>query len=288
MASPVSLPVMLLRARHFNFAFPRPTLVMGIVNVTPDSFSDGGQFMDPSAAVAHGLALIGQGADILDIGGESTRPGATPVSEDEELRRVLPVIRELAAQVRVPISVDTTKPGVARAALDAGASIVNDVGANRNDDSMWRLVAESGAGYVAMHMLGNPQTMQSAPTYGNVVEDVHQFFVDRIQRLSNCGVSGEQVIVDAGIGFGKTVEHNLQLLAGMRRLTDLGRPLLLGVSRKSFMGKLLGGTVGERLPAALACTSMAVEAGVQLIRTHDVAETVKAVRMTEAILARKT
>ena len=279
---------MLLRARHFNFTFPRPTLVMGIVNVTPDSFSDGGKFMDPKAAVAHGLALIGEGADILDIGGESTRPGATPVPEDEELRRVLPVIRELAAQVRVPISVDTTKPGVARAALDAGVSIVNDVGANRDDDSMWRLVAESGAGYVAMHMLGNPQTMQSAPAYGNVVEDVHRFFVDRIQRLSNCGVSGEQVIVDAGIGFGKTVEHNLQLLAGMRRLTDLGRPLLLGVSRKSFMGKLLGGTVGERLPAALACTSMAVEAGVQLIRTHDVAETVQAVRMTEAILARKT
>ena len=279
---------MLLRARNFNFNFPRPTLVMGIVNVTPDSFSDGGRFLDPSAAVAHGLALIGQGADILDIGGESTRPGATPVSEDEELRRVLPVIRDLARQVQVPISVDTMKPSVARAALDAGASIVNDVGANRDDEAMWRVVAENGAGYVAMHMRGTPQTMQTAPMYENVVDEVRRFLVDRFERLSNCGVSGDQVIVDPGIGFGKTVEHNLQLLAGMRRLTDLGRPTLLGVSRKSFMGKLLGGTVGDRLPAALACTSLAVEAGVQLIRTHDVAETVQAVRMTEAILARKT
>jgi len=279
---------MLLRARNFNFNFPRPTLVMGIVNVTPDSFSDGGRFLDPSTAVAHGLALIGQGADILDIGGESTRPGATPVAEDEELRRVLPVIRDLARQVQVPISVDTMKPGVAGAALDAGASIVNDVGANRDDEAMWRVVAETGAGYVAMHMRGTPQTMQSAPMYENVVDEVHRFLADRLERLSNCGVSGDQVIVDPGIGFGKTVEHNLQLLAGMRRLTDLGRPVLVGVSRKSFMGKLLGETVGDRLPAALACTSLAVEAGVQLIRTHDVAQTVQTVRMTEAILARKT
>src|SRR5438876_5225660 len=163
---------MIFRARQFEFIFPRPALVMGIVNVTPDSFSDGGQFLEAKAAVAHGLQLIEQGAEILDIGGESTRPGAVPVSEEEELRRVIPVIAELAGQAKVPISIDTMKPGVARAALEAGASIVNDVAANRSEDSMWRLVAEAGAGYVCMHMQGNPQTMQQHPAYSDVVREI--------------------------------------------------------------------------------------------------------------------
>ena len=260
---------------------------MGVVNVTPDSFSDGGKFFDTAAAVEHGLKLATQGAEILDIGGESTRPRATAVPEQEELRRVIPVIEQLAARVKIPISIDTMKPGVARAAIAAGASIVNDIAANREDDAMWRMVADSGAGYVLMHMQGTPQTMQSHPVYGDVVQEVGEFFSDRIQRLNDCGVARDQVIVDVGIGFGKTLEHNLLLLGALRSFKKLEQPLLLGVSRKSFMGKLLGAETPERLPAALACAALAVEAGAQIIRTHDVAETVQAVRMTEAILARR-
>jgi dihydropteroate synthase len=260
---------------------------MGIVNVTPDSFSDGGQFLDPHAAAAHALQLVEQGAEILDVGGESTRPGASPVAEEEELRRVMPVIEQLAGRVSVPISIDTVKPGVARAALAAGASIVNDVAANRSDDAMWRVVAEARAGYVCMHIKGTPQTMQDNPVYADVVREVGEFFVERLKRLSDCGVSREQIILDPGIGFGKTLEHNLQLLGAVRSFTALGCPLLLGVSRKSFIGKLLGAGVGARLPGALACACQAVAAGAHIIRAHDVAETVQAIRMTEAILAKR-
>ena len=279
---------MLLRARQFEFTFPRPALIMGIVNVTPDSFSDGGQFFEPGAAVAHALRLVEQGAEILDIGGESTRPRAVPVSETEDLRRVLPVIEQLAGRVKVPLSIDTLKPAVARAALAAGASIVNDVGANRDDDAMWRVVAEAGAGYVCMHMQGTPQTMQTNPVYADVVREVTEFFFDRLKRLNGCGVGRDQIIFDVGIGFGKTLEHNLQLLGAMRSFRKLERPLLLGVSRKSFMGTLLGAGPAARLPASLACASLAVEAGAQIIRAHDVAETLLAVRMAEAIVARRT
>src|SRR4051812_36214173 len=197
---------MLLRARHFEFVFPRPALIAGIVNVTPDSFSDGGKFFDRRAAVGHALKLVEQGAEILDVGGESTRPRATPVSEAEELRRVIPVIEQLASRVKIPISIDTMKPTVARAAITAGASIVNDVAANRTDDSMWRVVAESGAGYVLMHMQGTPETMQTNPVYTDVVREVHHFFSERLQRLADCGIAREQVILDVGIGFGKTLE----------------------------------------------------------------------------------
>ena len=279
---------MILRARQFEFIFPRPALVMGIVNVTPDSFSDGGQFLDPRAAVAHALQLVEQGAEILDVGGESTRPGASPVAEEDELRRVMPVIEQLAGRVSVPLSIDTVKPGVARAALAAGASIVNDVAANRDDDAMWRIVAEARAGYVCMHIKGTPQTMQDNPVYADVVREVGEFFVERLKRLSDCGVSREQIILDPGIGFGKTLEHNLQLLGAVRSFTALGCPLLLGVSRKSFIGKLLGAGVGARLPGALACACQAVAAGAHIIRAHDVAETVQAIRMTEAILSKQT
>jgi dihydropteroate synthase len=276
---------MILRAGQFEFIFPRPALVMGIVNVTPDSFSDGGRFLNPEAAVAHALQLVEQGAEIVDVGGESTRPGAVPVAEPEELRRVLPVIEQLAGRIKVPISIDTAKPGVARAALAAGASIVNDVAASREDSALWRLVAETRAGYVCMHAQGTPRTMQAAPAYADVVREVREFFSERIRRLSDCGVSRDQIILDPGIGFGKTVEHNLQLLGAARAFTGLERPLLLGVSRKSFIGKLLGAELGARLPGALACACLAVAAGVQIIRAHDVAETVQAIRMTEAILA---
>jgi dihydropteroate synthase len=287
---------------------------MGIVNVTPDSFSDGGRFLDPAKAITHALELVEQGAGILDIGGESTRPGAAPVSESEELRRVIPVIEKLAGQVRVPISIDTMKPAVARAALAAGASIVNDVAAaqrvggfvrspafrrpgvvkktNRlkaelQADAMWRVVSEFHAGYVCMHMQGTPQIMQARPAYTDVVREVGDFFRERLRRLNAAGMAADQVVLDVGIGFGKTPEHNLQLLASLRSFTKLQRPLLLGVSRKSFIGKLLGADAAARLPASLACACLAVAAGVQIIRAHDVAETVQAIRMAEAVLAGK-
>lgn len=279
---------MIFRARQFEFRFPRPALIMGVVNVTPDSFSDGGQFLEADRAVAHALALVEQGAELLDIGGESSRPGALPVSEAEELRRVLPVVGRLAGQTKVPLAVDTMKPAVARAALAAGASIVNDVAANRADDDMGRVVAETGAGYIAMHMQGEPQTMQANPVYADVVRTVEDFFREQMRSLNAGGVAADQVVFDVGIGFGKTLEHNLQLLAALRSFTKLERPLLLGVSRKSFIGKLVpAAAAAARLPGSLACACLAVEMGVQIIRTHDVAETLQAVRMTEAILARK-
>jgi dihydropteroate synthase len=299
---------MIFRARQFEFRFPRPALVMGIVNVTPDSFSDGGKFFSPAKAVAHALELVAQGAEILDIGGESTRPGAEPVSEAEELRRVIPVIEKLAKLINktgrdavprvragqpvspakpVLISIDTMKPDIARAALRAGASIVNDVAACRSDGAMWNVVAEFRAGYICMHAQGSPRTMQKNPAYKNVVREVGEFFRERLNKLNACGISSDQVVFDPGIGFGKTLEDNLQLLANLRRFTKLKRPLLLGVSRKSFIGKLLGATLNERLPASLACATLAVADGVQIIRAHDVAETVQAVRLAEALLARK-
>ncbi|MBI3418074.1 MAG: dihydropteroate synthase [Verrucomicrobia bacterium] len=259
---------------------------MGIVNVTPDSFSDGGKFLDAAAAVNHARRLVAEGAEIIDVGGESTRPQAVPVSEAEELRRTLPVIEQLARQVNVPISIDTQKPAVARAALHAGAGIVNDIAANRDDDEMWRVVAEFKAGYVAMHCQGTPQTMQLNPTYGDVVAEVAEFFGERLERLRGTGVADEQVILDVGIGFGKTLEHNLALLGALNSFTKLNRPLLLGVSRKSFLGKLLNADVAERLPAALACACCAVEDGVAMIRTHDVSETFRAIRTCEAIRSR--
>ncbi len=277
---------MKLLARHFEYTFPRPALVMGIVNVTPDSFSDGGLYLHPSAAIDRALELVAQGADIVDVGGESTRPRAVPVPEKEELRRVMPVIEGLAGKIQVPISIDTLKPGVARAALAAGASIVNDVGANRTDPTMWQVAAEIGAGYVCLHMQGTPQTMQDQPCYTDVVREMRDFFSERLKRLSDCGVGRDRIILDPGIGFGKTLEHNLQLLGQLRSFRRFARPVLLGVSRKSFMAKWEV-EPGGRLAAGLACASLAVEAGVVIIRTHDVAETVQAVRMTEAILAHK-
>jgi dihydropteroate synthase len=258
---------------------------MGIVNVTPDSFSDGGKFFDADAAVARALEMTAQGAEILDIGGESTRPGAEPVSEAEELRRVMPVIEKLAAQTKVALSIDTMKPAVARAALAAGASMVNDVGAIRSNREMWQAVSEYQAGYVVMHAPGVPGSMPKDPAYTDVVREVGEFFSERLITLLNeSGVATEQVVLDPGIGFGKTLEHNLQLLASLRSFTKWRRPLLLGVSRKSFIEKLTGAKLDERLPASLACAVLAVKSGVQIIRAHDVVETVQAVRMAGAIL----
>ena len=276
-----------LRCRDFQFSFPRPALIMGIVNVTPDSFSDGGQFFSPDHAVARARELVAQGADIIDVGGESSRPGAQPVPEPEELRRVLPVIERLARELTVPLSIDTMKPAVAQAALHAGASIVNDVAANRTDPAMWQTVAKTGAGYVCVHMQGTPATMQLHPAYHDVSAEVHAFFFDRLNALRHCGVAPGQIILDPGIGFGKTPDHNLELLSALPQLANLERPLLLGVSRKSFLGKGPGAERVGRLPGALACACLGIQAGVQIIRTHDVAETFAAVRMTEAILAKR-
>jgi dihydropteroate synthase len=280
---------MILRARQFVFTFPRPVLLMGIVNVTPDSFSDGGRFLEAGAAVQQALALIREGADMIDVGGESTRPGAPSVDEAEELRRVLPVIETLAGQVTVPISIDTMKPSVAEAALRAGASIVNDVAASREDDAMWHVVADAGAGYVAMHMQGTPQTMQKEPAYDDVVVEVNAFFGDRLGRLKKAGVEPDHVVLDPGLGFGKAVEHNLQLLAHLDSFRKWNRPLLLGASRKSFIARVAGEVdAAERLPGSLACACWGARQGVNIVRVHDVAATRQALRVSEAVHARRS
>lgn len=275
---------MVWRAGRHRFQFPRPTLVMGVLNVTPDSFSDGGRFTDLKAAVEQGRTLVEEGADLLDVGGESTRPGAAPVPEEEERHRVLPVLRELARSVPVPLSIDTLKPGVAAAALEAGATIINDVGAMQAPSAMVRLVAESGAGYVAMHMQGTPASMQESPTYGDVLGEVGGALRGTLDRLVKEGVGRDQVVLDVGIGFGKSLEHNLELLANMAAFTDCERPLLIGVSRKSFVGRLTGAPIGARLPGSIASSCLAVAGGAAIVRTHDVKETVQALRVAEAIL----
>ena len=270
-------------ARDVTFEFPRPMVVMGIVNTTPDSFADGGRFPDTTSAVDHALRLADEGAEIIDIGGESTRPGSDPVSAEEELRRVVPVIERLAKRGDVVLSIDTQKPVVARAALDAGASIVNDVAANRESPEMWQVVAEAKAGYVCMHMQGSPQTMQAKPCYDDVLREVGSFFTERLARLAEHGVSGAQVALDPGIGFGKTLDHNIKLLSRLNKFSVMERPLLVGVSLKSFIGNLLRTPLEDRLPASLACAVCSVAEGANIVRVHDVAETVQAVRMAEAL-----
>jgi dihydropteroate synthase len=249
----------------------KPPLIMGVVNVTPDSFSDGGLFLDADAAVEHGERLAGEGAEILDVGGESTRPGAEPVAEGEELRRVLPVVERLAAAGR-RVSVDTTKAAVARAALEAGATIVNDGSAFRSEPPLAPLVAGAGAHCCLRHMLGEPRTMQQQPRYGDVVADVKAFLEERLAFAVAEGVPEERVWLDPGIGFGKTLEHNLELLRRLEELAAIGRPLVVGTSRKSFLGKLAGGRPeDERLPGTIATNVIALERGASVFRVHDVA-----------------
>ena len=274
---------MIWRAGDHAWEFPRSPLIMGIVNVTPDSFSDGGQHATSEAAVAHALSLAAEGADILDIGGESTRPGAPAVPKAEELARVIPVIEQLAERTDAALSIDTQKPAVAEAALAAGAVIVNDIAANRTEPKMWRTVAAARAGYVAMHMQGTPQTMQDAPEYTDVVAEVRAFFKERLERFTEAGLDAEQVMFDLGIGFGKTVEHNLTLLAGLEHFKKMERPLLVGASRKSFIGRLTEAAVEDRLAGSLACACRAAEAGAAVIRVHDVKETNQALQTWNAI-----
>ncbi len=260
--------------------------LMGIVNVTPDSFSDGGRFYETGDAIDHGLRLADEGADILDVGGESTRPGADPVSADDEAGRVVPVVEALAAKAGIPVSVDTSKAAVARAALDAGAQIVNDVAAGRFDAGLLPLVAERDAPIVLMHMLGEPHTMQKDPRYGDVVGEIAEFLEDRASAAVEAGVGRERIVVDPGFGFGKTREHNLVLLQRLRELRCLGFPVLSGTSRKSFIGATLGDLpVGERIEGTAATVALAVMGGASLVRVHDVREMARVVRMVEAVLS---
>lgn len=260
----------LWRVESRDLHLGRFPLIMGIVNVTPDSFSDGGSFADPESAVAHALRLSEEGADILDIGGESTRPGATPVPEDEELRRVVDVVAEVARQTSRPVAIDTTKAEVARRSLEAGATIVNDISGLRFDAQMPAVCAASGAGVVCMHMQGTPQTMQDAPHYDNVVREICEFFQQRLDKLASQGIAPETVLLDPGIGFGKTAQHNLEILSNVRRFRELGRPVLIGHSRKRFLKKLLGRDVDERSAGTLGvCIALAMQS-VDVLRVHDV------------------
>jgi dihydropteroate synthase len=256
--------------------------IMGVVNVTPDSFSDGGRYLDARAALAHGEQLAAEGAAILDVGGESTRPGADPVSEEEELRRVVPVVEGLASVARV--SIDTSKVAVAAAALDAGADYVNDVTAFRGDPELAGLVGERGVDCCLMHMLGTPRTMQRDPRYDDVVSEVKAFLEARLAYAVGEGVAEERVMLDPGIGFGKTVEHNLELIRRLDEIVALGRPVVFGVSRKSFLGKLTGREVGERAVATAAANVLALERGASIFRVHDVPETVDALTVAAATL----
>ncbi|HRK56237.1 MAG TPA: dihydropteroate synthase [Burkholderiaceae bacterium] len=253
---------------------------MGIVNVTPDSFSDGGACLELSEAVAHARALIDQGADLLDIGGESTRPGAQPVSAQEQMRRVLPLIEALA-DCAVPISVDTSEPAVMRAALAAGASVINDVCALRAPGAM-QVVSASDCGVVLMHMQGAPRTMQAAPQYEDVVGEVGHFLRQRVQSLTDAGVDPARIVVDPGFGFGKSMQHNLALLAQLPGL-GVDAPLLVGLSRKSMLGQITGRAVDERVYASITAAVLAVQRGAAIVRVHDVAATVDALRVVQAL-----
>jgi dihydropteroate synthase len=249
---------------------PRRPLLMGIINVTPDSFSDGGRFLDVDAAVAHARTLVAEGADLLDVGGESTRPGAATVQEQVEMARVIPVIRQLAGEVSVPISIDTRKASVAEAAVDAGAEIINDISALEADPRMVGVVAAAGAGVCVMHMQGVPETMQQDPTYADVVADVHRFLRERRDMLEAAGVSRERICLDPGIGFGKTYDHNLALLRSCHALHALGCAVLVGHSRKSFLGAMIGDASADRTPAGIGVALALAEQGVQVLRVHDV------------------
>ena len=257
---------------------------MGVLNVTPDSFSDGNQFHDCEAAVEHGVQMALEGADIIDVGGESTRPDAEPISAEEELRRVVPVIEKLRVKIDIPISIDTSKSEIAKAALDAGAVIVNDVTAGRGDKEMFGLAATRNAGLVLMHMQGEPRTMQRNPQYGDVVEEVADFFRQQYSRALECDVDPMTLAFDPGIGFGKTLEHNLSLLRKIEQLRVADRPLMVGVSRKSFLGKLVDSKeMGDRLAPTVALTAILRGRGVDILRVHDVKENVAALRTVEGV-----
>jgi dihydropteroate synthase len=260
---------------------------MGVLNVTPDSFSDGGKFLSLEKAIEHGLRMAAEGADLIDIGGESTRPGAEPLVAGEELRRVIPVIEKLRAKIDVPISIDTSKSDVARAAIQAGASIVNDVTGGRGDEGMLPLIAETKSAFIIMHMQGTPRTMQDQPRYSNVVSEIADFFRQQYARAIGCNIDPMAIAFDPGIGFGKTLDHNLVLLAQLERLRVHDRALVVGVSRKAFLAKLANSPdMTDRLAPAVALTSLLRMRGADVFRVHDVKENVSALRVAEAVLRR--
>ena len=274
------------KAKDRLIEFPGRPLIMGVVNVTPDSFYDGGRYLDTEAAVAHAVRLVEEGADLLDVGAESTRPGADVVSEKEERRRAIPVVTAVAKAVTVPISIDTSKAAIAREALDAGAVLVNDVTALRGDSAMVDVVARSGAGIVLMHMYGTPRTMQQAPRYDDVVEEISVFFEERIHFAMTHGIVRRQIILDPGIGFGKLLVHNLTLLAQLRCFEIFECPLLVGVSQKAFLGQLLDRPVQERQWGTAAAVAMAVDRGAGILRVHDVRAMKDVVQVAAAISQR--
>jgi dihydropteroate synthase len=270
------------------FDLSRQGLIMGVLNVTPDSFSDGGKFFATDNAVEHGLRMATEGADIIDVGGESTRPGAQPVAAEEELNRVLPVIERLRRKSDVIISIDTSKAQVARAALHTGAGVVNDVTGGRGDEGMMPLVAEAKAAFIVMHMQGTPRTMQIKPQYADVVSDIAEFFRQQYDRAIGYNIDPMAIAFDPGIGFGKTLEHNLDLLAQLERLRVHDRPMVIGVSRKSFLAKLINSPeINDRLAPAVALTSLLRARGADVFRVHDVKENANALRIAETILQRE-
>ena len=280
----VSVP-MDLQVKDRRLAVDHP-LIMGIVNVTPDSFFDGGRFYDPQQAVAHAVKLVEEGADLLDIGAESTRPGALSVDEEEEHRRLIPVVAAVAKAVSVPISVDTSKAAVARAAIDAGAVMINDVTALRGDTTMIEVVAKTGAGLVLMHMQGTPETMQRSPHYDDVIEDITRFLAERARFAMDRGVAHERIVLDPGIGFGKTLTHNVDLLANLDAFLQLGFPVLVGPSRKGFIGQLTRQSPEGRAWGTAGVVALAVEQGANILRVHDVAPMKDVVTVADAIARR--
>ena len=259
--------------------------VMGILNVTPDSFSDGGRYVDADAACAHAMAMIEQGADLLDIGAESSKPGAVAIDEEEERRRLLPIVRELCRRTTIPLSIDTTKAAIAEEALDAGAALINDISALRFDPRMASVVARSGAGVILMHMQGTPATMQRTASYTYVVEDVRAFLAARLEVAQQAGIPRDRILLDPGIGFGKNCEHNVTLLNHLDAFQTLGRPIVVGVSRKAFLGKILGRTIDERLMGTAGAVALAIMKGARVIRVHDVAPIRDVVKIVEAIMS---
>jgi dihydropteroate synthase len=273
--------VMVMRGRALPLA--DRVHIMGILNVTPDSFSDGGRYLNPDDAVVHALTMVEQGADVLDIGAESSKPGAIPIDEEEGRRRLIPIVRAVCRRISIPVSIDTTKASIAEQALDVGAAMINDISALRFDARMGAVVAKSGAGVILMHMRGHPQTMQHAAQYVDVVEEVRQFLKARVGAAKAMGIPPERILLDPGIGFGKNCSHNLTLLNRLDTLCALGPPMIVGVSRKAFIGKMLNRPIDERLMGTAGAVAVAIMKGARMVRVHDVAPIRDVVRMIEAI-----
>lgn len=275
-----------MNCRGKQLAFEQRTLIMGVLNVTPDSFSENGRYFEVDSAIAHAKTMVKDGADIIDIGGESSRPGALSISANEELARILPVVEALVSEIPVPISIDTCKANVARRALQAGAHIVNDITALSGDSDMASVVSEMHAGLVLMHMKGNPRTMQHSPAYQNVISEILLFFQDCINAAEQNGIHPDRILIDPGIGFGKTTEHNLEILRRLRDFQPLNKPILIGTSNKSFIGKILDLPVNDRMEGTAATVAWAIAQGADVVRVHDVKAMRRVAQMTDAIYRR--